>query len=88
MNACFNQSTKHSDTSTMMAGEKIVWRRERDGEGNEREKRDKEGVVVVEESSMRFRRAMMKSIRESWNRSTMSIRKSFVTDCQKQRLSK
>jgi hypothetical protein len=64
---------------TMMAGEKMVWRSEREGsEGRVREREKETGRIekseeeVVEESSMRLRRAMMKSMMPSWKRSTMS----------------
>lgn len=80
MKACFNQSTKHSEMRTMMAGLKMVWRREsvgRDGRVREREKeagkKEKREEEEAEESSIRLRRAMMNSMMPSWNRSTISV---------------
>lgn len=79
MKACFNQSTAHSLKRTINAGLKIVWINERVGrEGMEREREKERGRKEnkeedeAEESSIRFRRAMMKSIIASWNRSTIS----------------
>lgn len=61
----------------MIAGLNIVWRREsvgREGKDREREtgRKERREEVEAEDSSMRLRRAMMKSIRASWNRSTIS----------------
>lgn len=61
----------------MIAGLNIVWRRASVGrEGKERERetgrKERREEVEAEDSSMRLRRAMMKSIKASWNRSTIS----------------
>jgi hypothetical protein len=57
----------------------MVCKRLRDGREKVRlnevgRKERMEGDVEVAESSMRFRRAMMKSMRASWKRSTISAR--------------
>lgn len=64
-----------------MAGLKMVWRRERVGRAGRTRDREKEAgrkekreEVEEEDSSMRLRSAMMKSMRASWKRSTMSVR--------------
>lgn len=80
MKACLSQSTKHSEIRTIKAGEKMVWRSERVGrDGRERDREEgnndrREGEDDVEESSIRLRRAMMKSMMPNWKRSTMSVR--------------
>lgn len=89
INACLSQSTKHSETRTTTAGEKMAWRRERVGrEGREKVKerdlkaagrKEKREEEEAEESSMRFRMAMMKRRKPSWKRSTMSAQPGSVS---------
>ena len=69
MKACFSQSTAHSLNRTINAGLKIVWIRERVGrEGMESDREKERGRKEnreedeAEESSIRFRRAIMNSM--------------------------
>lgn len=75
MKACFNQSTKHSLTSTVNAGENVVKTRFTGNEDETKENRDVLAIVVVVvvgvvagievESSTRFRSEMMNNIKAS-----------------------
>jgi hypothetical protein len=76
MKACFNQSTKHSLIKTVNAGEKVV--RRSVGVGRKEVPVDDvevagELVGIEVESSRRFLSEMIKSIKASWNRSTISV---------------
>ena len=70
MKACFSQSTSISDVMTIKAGEKMLCRSVREGMTGMKEVGSREKVDPL--SSIRFRTAMMASIKLSWKRSTMS----------------